>query len=322
MIILKNKSAENNMHIGIYFKKKLSKENPFIVFKNKAQSYLDFCEHIKGRGHRLFLICGKSSHAGDMRFNDVLEYSKEEFVEISGGMHMDVIYDRSIDLEFPLDGIVKVLNSAKFKCFCADKHAMYELVGEFMPEEYEVRNKKEVCEVLEYFKKDPLVVYKPINGMGGKGIYIDSPQRIVNYAVDGNYVLQKFVNTAAGIKGISDTLHDLRLVLVGKQIAFMHIRTPKKDSLISNVANGGMVKEVRKEELPKNVLLMVEKIAEKLCNSFGKNVYSLDFGVEKGRPYLFEINDVMGFPGKDFSQKECFYELTCDLLEEKATHFE
>ena len=304
------------MNIGIYFAKNLDEKSPFHIFKKKIASYQSFVLFLKKRNHRVFLISKQSSYAGGLRFSNTLEFEKNKFFWNQGEVIMDCIYDRSISLEFPSDMISnKVINCLEFKKLCADKHLMGEFFGAWMPRTYCVGGGDIILEKIKKLDKNIKLVYKPKNGMCGRGIIIGYPKDIVLNIKEEEYILQEFIDTAAGIVGVVTGEHDLRIVFVGKTPCFANIRQPKAGSLISNVAKGGSIKEVLISELPRNIIRLATKIAEKINKTYGENVFSLDFGVVNGKPYLFEINDIIGFPGDDFTQKEKFYLEVCCLAE-------
>jgi len=87
-----------------------------------------------------------------------------------------------------------------------------------------------------------------------------------------------------------------------------HVRTPKKGSFLANVAQGGKIKEIPLEKLPKKVITAVRKTQKRIDRKYNFPIYSIDFGLQKDRPYIFELNDQIGFPRATMRSHKKFIE--------------
>jgi hypothetical protein len=52
---------------------------------------------------------------------------------------------------------------------------------------------------------------------------------------------------------------------------------------------------------------------------FNYPLYSIDFGFEKGRPYVFELNDTIGLPSEKMPSHKIFIEKLLLSLKKIAT---
>jgi len=280
--------------IVMYFKRKRTGElgDPFAKFGVKRKVYHYFFQKGQKLGFEMFLANGEQTYLGELDFENLSYFKKENITA-------DAVYDRSGGLSFPTNNInKKVLNCIAFKTLCNDKNSMYGLLKKYMPKSFEITSQKSFIKMLEKFDNSSLIVLKPAKGLGGKGIIIANKDTIKNTKLEKkeSYVLQEFVDTSNGIKGITNKKHDLRVIVIGGKIIYANLRTPKKGSLLANVSQGGKIKEIPIEKIPKKVKLIVKKIQNKIDKKYNYPIYSIDFGISNSKPYVFEINDQIGFP--------------------------
>ena len=93
-----------------------------------------------------------------------------------------------------------------------------------------------------------------------------------------------------------------------------HVRTPKDGGYLANVAQGGSIKEVELEKIPKPIMEVVLDIQKKIDDKFDNPIYSIDFGVMDGKPYVFELNDQIGFPREDMASAKNFVSSLVEAL--------
>jgi hypothetical protein len=299
--------------IAMYFNLEKDSNDPLDFFGAKKEVYQYFFEYGRSQNLDMFIAAGKDNYLGQMNFKNLLFFDGDIFSKKNESILIDAIYDRSGGIGFPPEGIsYKTLNTRDFKILCYDKNMMYDYFGEFMPKSFRINNKKDFFEKLSLFKKNEMVVLKPTSGLGGKGIFIDSPsnlKKIDDGIFKKEHVLQEFVDTSCGIPGITSGRHDFRVVIVGGEIVLAHVRTPKEGSLLANASQGGTIKEVLLNKIPEKILEVVEKVQDKIDKKFNFPVYSIDFGVScKGDPYIFELNDQIGFPAPKMKNSKFFIE--------------
>lgn len=306
----------------MYFRNKKQCGDPFAAFGIKRKIYRYFFEFGKQQGFDMFIASGKDGYLGNLKFKNALYYEKGAFKKHIGTIIADAILDRSGGLFFPPAEInKKVLNCLAFKKLCWDKNLTYTAIGKFMPKNFEVVDKKELLKYLKKFNSASLAVLKPARGMCGKDIFIQRPAKLssVKLISKKKYVLQGFVDTSSGIKGITKSRHDLRIVIVEGKPVLAHIRTPKKGSFLANVAQGGKIKEIPIKKIPAQVLKTVKNIQKIIDKKYFYPLYSIDFGLDKkGKPFVFELNDQIGFPREDMRGAKHFIEALLLSLKKRA----
>lgn len=293
----------------MFFNKEKSEKKPFFGFGEKEAVYFDFFKQGTSSGADMYIASKEKNYQGGLKFKDPLFFDGKKFKKISGIITADAIYDRSGGLKFPSKKISrKVLNNIAFKSLCYSKNKMYETLGEFMPKSFKIKNQKDFEKKIELFSPNEMVVIKPSEGLGGKGIIIDTVSNIIKLklVIKKETVLQRFVDTSFGIKNITRGRHDLRIVIVFGKIIFASLRTPKEGSLLANVAQGGKIKEISLEKIPTEVKSVVLKIQKNLDKKFDYPIYSIDLGIENTQPFVFELNDQIGFPSKKMKSYKLF----------------
>ncbi|HOX10413.1 MAG TPA: hypothetical protein P5323_02515 [Candidatus Moranbacteria bacterium] len=286
--------------IVTYFNKKREMADPFFEFGEKRVVWHELFRRAEKAGLEMYVSSGEDAYLGNYNFKNILKYQKETFIPQIGEIKADAIFDRSASDFFPEKEINnKVLNGREFKDLCWDKNLTYKLLRDFMPRSFKICNRQDLSVGLKQFDQNELVVLKPAKDLGGKGIHIDYPKSLANIELEREYILQEFVDTSAGIEGITHGRHDLRIAFVNGKIVWAHVRMPKKGSYLANVAQGGTIKEILLKDIPSYVLNTIASIQKKIDAKFDKPIYSIDLGVAGGKAYVFEINSHIGFPRVD-----------------------
>lgn len=308
--------------IVMYFHKRKLEADPFATFGIKRNVYHDFFKRGMERGFDMYIASGKENYIGQSSFKNTYQYNGQFFDPCAETLKMDAIFDRSGGMSFPTEDIGhKVLNNIFFKRLCNNKNATQEFIGDFMPKSVRIKTKNELLQQLKSFSPSALVVLKPANGMCGKGIVIDYPEKIMQEDIEDNreYILQEFVDTSNGIPGIIDGHHDLRIVIVNGKIVLSHVRAPKEGSLLANVAQGGSINEIPIENIPTFIITTVKKIQARIDEKFNYPIYSIDLGIQnKKELFVFELNDQIGFPSEKMKKSTDFIEKILDSLERLA----
>lgn len=223
---------------------------------------------------------------------------------------MDLVFDWTSGLEFPPknDPGLNVMDSREFKILCADKWQMYQKLKKYMRNTFFVdRDKKSLRDILQKIEGD-WVVLKPLSGLKGKGIYVGDKKSAFGFDFeDQDYIAQEFVDTSRGIPGIVGGRHDLRIVINNRKVVWCHIRIPREGTYKANVGQGGKLIEVDYKKVPESVRSIVEEISGKFYIEYDNPLFSIDFGIDgEGYPWVFEINDQIGFPMPNVIGKEIF----------------
>lgn len=307
---MRSKTNNSKNVVALAFSKPLDFGDPFLPLGKKRPVYEELLRLLANRNWQSFVVSTKTYQGGGV-FRGGWKLSPDGKLEaVSGQIKVDLVYDRSGGLTFPLaKDSLRVVDSRKFKELAWNKWEAYQKFGKYMPKTFWVGGKKNLPKALAKIKGD-FVVLKPADGLKGKGIIIGPKSQALDFEFlpeRPNYIAQEFVDTSLGIGDLTKGYHDLRVVVVNKKIVWAHIRTPLRGSYKANVASGGHLKEISVKRVPKKVKLITQKIANTLYSRYDNPVYSLDFGVGRdSKPYVFEINDQIGFPKPKMQAKDAF----------------
>lgn len=295
--------------IGICFSKEFTGRDPLGHIDQKLSVYLRLLEFCQGKSWETYVLTRKT-YKKDGIFKGSWRFAKGKFQPIQKAVKIDLVYDRTGGVKFPPadDKKMKVVDRRDFKILCWDKWLAYQAIGDYMPKTFWVGKKENLASVLEKIKTD-WVVLKPHNGLKGIGIFIGPKEKAKDFEFLKNYpkyIAQEFVDTSKGIPGIVKGLHDLRVVVINGKIVWSHVRIPSLGSFEANVARGGKIKEVACSKLPDFIKKITRRIANRFYKEFDNPVFSLDFGMEKGKPWIFEINDQIGFPRWRMKARDIF----------------
>jgi len=295
--------------IGICFSKELQGTSPLAHIVTKLTVYMRLLELMAKEGWEVYVLTRKT-----YRDNGVFEggwrFKNGKFFLSSGVLKIDLVYDRTGGVVFPVENdTLNVVNERDFKLLACDKLATYKAIGEYMPQTFWIENPMELPGILSNVTSD-LVVLKPINGLKGIGIFIGPKNEALKFKFDGKYnryIAQEYIDTSNGVSGITPGMHDLRIVIVNNKPVWCHVRVPAKGSLLANAAQGGSLTEVDYEKIPETIKEVVNKVSNIFSSKYDNPIYSLDFGIGKnGKPYIFEINDQMGFPKWEMKKRDKF----------------
>jgi glutathione synthase/RimK-type ligase-like ATP-grasp enzyme len=291
-----------------YRKRKPDEACFFDRLGKKSEVYKYYFKRGYTLGFNMYFVSGIERYAGNLKFRNPLFFDGKNFIHRKGVFKADAVFDRSGGVKFPPKGISsKTLNCVEFKKICWNKIKTYDLIGKFMSKSYAVRSKDDLLDNLKKFSKKSLVVLKPARGLGGKGIVIAKRKDLEKRKVGKKlFLLQEFLDTSAGIPGIVKGKHDLRVAIAEGKVVLAHVRTPKPGSFLANVSQGGSIREIPIQKIPKRIMSAVRSIQKIIDERFGYPLYCIDFGIEKGKPFVFEINDQMGFPTKEMKNAKVF----------------
>ena len=308
--------------IVMYFRKRPLSCDPFETFGIKRSVYYQFFKQGVDFGFDMFVASGEENYEHPLQFKNTFIYESDHFAPHPEKIDADAIFDRSGGISFPPEKIGnKVLNRIEFKRLCNDKNTMKEFLGDYMPRSERIRTQEELLFHLDSYKDVPRVALKPSRGMQGRDIVIDSPKNIarIKLSVATEYTLQEFIDTSSGIPGITPTHHDLRIVIVNGKIVLSHVRTPKKGSLLANVAQGGSIQEVLIRDIPDFIRDTTQKIQSLIDEKYDFPLYSIDFGIQnRTTPFVFELNDQIGFPSETMIGSELFIQKILESLKKRS----
>ena len=298
--------------VGMMFSRNFEGNNPIGHIGVKFPVYKKLLELCEEKGWDTYVLTRKT-YVGSGVFKGVWQFTQGKFVRTNDPVKIDLVYDRSAGVKFPPEEVGGPIwvNRRDFKVLAWDKWAAYQVIGEYMPQTLVVKRQEDVPQVLPQIKSD-MVVLKPFNGLKGIGIFIGNKGDAKKFKFDKRYpkyIAQEFVDTSGGIPEITPGMHDLRIVIENARPVWCHVRVPAAGKLLANAAQGGILTEVDYDKVPRFVKEVVSKVSKLFFSKYDNPVYSLDFGIGKNaRPYIFEINDQMGFPKWEMDKREVFLE--------------
>lgn len=224
----------------------------------------------------------------------------------------DLIYDKtraSMETYFKKELIAKhyrFVNSLRFTYMLDDKLTTSMIFHKWSKKSWIVNNPEKLKKVLPKIGSRRFVI-KPISESGGKNVQILEREEAMEKVVFSNdYIIQEFINSSSGIPGISESMHDLRLVFVNNKISYAYIREPKEGNYLANLSQGGSLSIVPVKDIPKSLYPIIRCI-NRVFETFNPRIFSVDFMFdEKKRPWIVELNSM---PGLYFTPQEKPYML-------------
>lgn len=313
------------VRVGICFSREFSGKEPLSHTGEKLPTYLRLLKFCQKEGWEVYVLTRKT-YQGNGLFKGGWLFCGGQFLPIKKAIKVDLVYDRTGGVKFPPSEEVAVVNRRNFKLFCWDKWQAYQTLSEFMPQTFWVGEKGNLASVLPKIKT-AWVVLKPFNGLKGIGIFIGSKKEAASFGFlekYPQYIAQEFIDTSSGVTGITKGLHDLRVAVINGKVTWSHVRVPPRGSFQANVARGGSIKEIDyQRQVPDGVKRIVEQITTRFFKEYDNPIYSLDFGVDKtGKPFIFEINDQIGFPRWEMTARDEFLQELVKNFSSKLKHFE
>ncbi|OGJ43113.1 hypothetical protein A3B60_00230 [Candidatus Peregrinibacteria bacterium RIFCSPLOWO2_01_FULL_39_12] len=293
-----------SVNIVVYFDSPNAMGYPFDE-RNYFLSYQGFGELCKKRGVNFYIVRGKKSYLGKMKFYGGWKFAGKKLAAVRESIKADVIYVKGADLRTE-EGAVRV-NHQELMEICADKLKTYKLFKKYMIKTYPI-NKNNWRKALKKIKTKKVVV-KPEMGMEGRGIVVAGKNKFNFSRLDRAYapfLAQEFIDCSAGIPGIVKSRHDLRLYIFNGKVRLAEYRQPKRGSCLANIAQGGSLTVLPVLKVPKWAIKFVGTI-DKHFKKFSPRIYTIDLMYAYGRPYLVELNSRPGLPFKGWSYYDEFH---------------
>lgn len=308
--------------IGVCFSKPLKGNEPLSDIGLKLPTYLRLLELCQPKGWQVYVLTKRTYRGGGI-FAGGWQFNRDVFLLEKDLIKIDLVFDLTGGVEFPPaqeERSIIFVNRRDFKVLAADKWLSYQALVEFMPTTYWIGKKENLVRVLPRVKSD-WVVLKPCNGLKGIGVFIGPRSEAFDFEFSEKYplyIVQEFIDTSGGIRGLVGGKHDLRVVVVNGRVAWSHVRTPPPGKLMANVAQGGTIKEIDyNKQAPSAVKKIVSQIIPKFIKNYDNPIFSVDFGISPDGPKVFEINDRIGFPRWEMKNRDTFLKALIENFEMK-----
>lgn len=212
--------------------------------------------------------------------------------EERGEVQLDALYDKTklypVDLPHITDYAVAAI--------CNDKVRTSEIAGDLQPRQYTLGNPEDLAKLHELDNGSGLVVVKSPVGFGGKEVLIDTVEHLQSHLKDAQFPLisQEFIETSQGIPGLTSGRHDVRVLILNGEVLGGSVRTPREGGYLSNTHQGGSMRILTIEELPRQLLEMAAEVDDRLPAR--PRLYAADFMYNQSSDkwFLVELN---GNPG-------------------------
>lgn len=250
------------------------------------ESFFELCEAIEEKGIEVILITCQNPYIGNGEFFGYWKPVNHRLEKREGLIKPDLIFDKGhIDFN---DGCLNFYNNHDFARLGRNKYTQSVLAGDYMPATQVICSEEDYDKVLEKIKTEKIVI-KPLGRNGGTGVTMYDRDKLSENK-EFPAIAQEFIETKEGIDGMVNGRHDLRLHIIGGEIALASIRQPKEGGWLSNLHQGGSIQHFTAEETDKELLEFAKPIIE-IFNKKGGKHYSVDFMHGNGRWYLCEMND-------------------------------
>ncbi|MFZ2970447.1 MAG: YheC/YheD family protein [Minisyncoccia bacterium] len=202
--------------------------------------------------------------------------------------------------------VFKFVNDPSFDEITSNKFITYCFFSDFMARSYLIRNTNDLNKKIDNLNGGKFVL-KPVTGNQGKDVMILKKNEIKNIIINRQSLLQEYIESDRGIKGIVRSRHDFRIIIFNKEIFCVYARIPQEGSFLANIAQGGSRLFLDKKEIPLSVLDIVKEIIKRF-KGFDYLFYSADFIFDRNqKPYLLEINSRPRFVvGNDKNSRKFF----------------
>lgn len=292
--------------VAFYLDKPGAMDYPFNTL-TYFQSYAEFTARAAKKGLEVFIVRTPESHLSGTTFRSGWKFIGEELHEVPGPITVDLIYIKSAGPIPDCLPAAHIMHPPAFDNLCLNKRLTAEVIPEFLPKTLPI-NPENWREALQGIDTNPVVV-KVVDGEGGEDVFI-LPKSEVSpslFKEGREYVIQEFMDTSAGIPGLTDKPHDLRIFMAEGKPILSYLRFPPPGSLLANVALGGSSQVVDLDDLPSEVLRISQEIDQRFAH-FPDRFYCIDFMIPPTGPRVVELNSRPGFPhpsrhGQAFSDR-------------------
>lgn len=301
--------------VAVYFDDPGENDYPFSIELYRTV-YRQLAETMKKLGGELCVVRGAETYKGNNTFTHAWFFDGTFFNRKESNVTVDIVWNKGRKLQDPA---LKQVNHPELDAICLDKWRCYQLFPYLYKKTIIVQDKAALPGALKQIKTEK-VTLKPLTGWGGFNVIIGSPDEVLKKNELFPCIVQEFVDTSSGIKGIVDGMHDFRIVSLNGEIGLCYIRTPPPGKLTANVSQGGREIEVPPDAIPSEAAAILADV-DIVFSAYKPRIYTVDMGRDaSGRWYVFEINAKPGFsPMETGKSYPPFYKKLCELLLQGAT---
>ncbi|MFH1425892.1 MAG: hypothetical protein ABIG66_00450 [Candidatus Kerfeldbacteria bacterium] len=230
----------------------------------------------------------------DGYFDRAWAWNGSKWVKVRKRIKADVYYDK-ISMRYDRIGFKQefekknlMINPMELDLLASDKLLSSVMFYDIMPDTYRVSSRAELLEGLAKIKTRKAVL-KPRMGYGGAGIIIESKAKMKHRRPNAPCILQPHIDTSAGIPGLFNDTHDLRVNVAGDKPVMTYIRTVAPGTELCNISQGGGICFLPVSKIPQSVKPLLKRVSDALA-IFPYKFYGADFFFQNGKPYMVELN--------------------------------
>ncbi len=192
-----------------------------------------------------------------------------------------------------LEKYFSVINNLDLTLLLDNKLYSYFIFPSLFAKTSVVSNQHELKRALKLIRGHKVVFKFPI-GSGGFGVKILSRKQANQLKIRKQVLVQEFIDTSKGYKNLVKGVHDLRVFVINGRIIYAYFRLAKKGSFLSNIHQGGVMINIKNNQVPASVKKLIRRIDKRL-KIFYPRILGIDFFFDsKGKPYLVELNTKPG----------------------------
>jgi glutathione synthase/RimK-type ligase-like ATP-grasp enzyme len=240
-------------------------------------------------------------------FNYAWTYEDESGWKRVFNIQPDLIYDKTkagMEVYYKKELIAKqyrFVNNLRFTYMLDDKLITSMIFHKWSKKSWIVNNPEKLKNTLPKIRTRKFVI-KPISESGGKDVQILRKEEALEKVTFSNdYIIQEFIDSSSGVPGVSENMHDLRLVFINDKLSYSYIREPEEGNYLANLSQGGSLFIVPRDKIPSSLDPII-RCANKVFETFNPRIYSIDFMFDENkRPWIVELNSM---PGLYFTPQE------------------
>ncbi len=267
--------------------------------KEYFESYVEIIKALKEKGVATYIVRA-NSYNGKGVFSKYSFWNGKNFIPKNEKIKVNLIYNKDNLNTIPKITDCPIINNLEFDEICRDKLKTAEFFPEFSTKTILANSYNEALKALEKIPGEKIVL-KERFGEEGRGIFVINKTKIKKdlYKNWKNILVQEFMDSSIGIKGISKGMHDISANIINDKILNGLLREPKKRSYLANIALGGSSKFISKKQMPEEMKQALKKINKKL-SKFYPLIARADFMNTTKGFRLIEINSRPGLAHKDW----------------------
>lgn len=301
-------------NVAVFFDDPGENDYPFNIELYRTV-YRQLAQVMESIGGKLCVVRGRETYLGSNDFSHAWIFDGDFFKRAPGPFHADVVWNKGRQLQ---DAQLLQVNHPELDAICLDKWRCYRLFPHLFRKTLLVNSEAELPGALASLATDT-VTLKPLSGWGGFNVIIGAREEVIQKNKQYPCIVQEFIDTAQGIDGLVDGMHDFRIVSLNGEVGLSYIRTPPPGMFTANVSQGGREIEVPPDAVPPEPHRILAEV-DRAFSTYTPRIYTVDMGRDRdGRWYVFEINAKPGFsPMETGSSYPPFYRKLCSLLLDAA----